>query len=255
MLYLTHDIDWLNPWHPYSVVKFFTRGKNWLSAKDILNPNVFLQSIKRLIEFNEANGLSNNIWLIGGNKTGQFKRYGLRYDISTKQYKKMLAMFREHNLEIGLHSTTYENLSAQAETLGQITQKKILFHRSHFLFTNQLKFLKQTNIKVDFTFGKAREVFLQEIPPTFHLSDTRYVPTILLDNIFFDNPYFAQHPEKIFSDFTQTLKTALSKQQPVAILFHPENMVVFPALWEYYAEIIRICKAQNVVLNPSPALL
>jgi hypothetical protein len=46
----------------------------------------------------------------------------------------------------------------------------------------------------------------------------------------------------VFDKFKQTIQVAQAQQRDVAILFHPENFIINPKLWEYYEEVLRLVK-------------
>ena len=71
---------------------------------------------------------------------------------------------------------------------------------------------------------------------------TTVIPTILSDNAFFF------HSKKLVIDqFKTEIKKAKRYGASVAILFHPENFVIKPQLWEYYDEVINICKNEGAL--------
>lgn len=247
MIYLTHDIDWLYPYHPYSILKCITHGKKWITPSQVLKPNLFLQHIIKLHEYNSSDGL-DNIWLIGADNRNSYKRFGLRYTTQNVKYRECIEYLVTHQSRIGLHSTTYPDLTTQISQLQNITNQPVLYHRSHFLRQqNQamLDTLNQSGVKIDFSLGASRSITLPIETPT---QPIKQIPTILFDNIF-----FFKQPEQVFDSFKTTLQLAQQNKRPVAILFHPENFAINGALWEYYTEIIHICRMSGAQLNPSPS--
>ncbi len=238
MIYLTHDIDWLNPLHPYSVIKTITHGKKWINTSQLFNPNIFVDGITQLLALNQAHQ-TNSIWHIGAPSTQAFHRFGLRYNTNSKAYQKVISELLNAKVEIGLHSTTYETINKQAESLTRFTQKPIQYHRSHFLHYNSQTLYSQlaaAGITNDFSLGEARKISLPKVTSTYE--NIQLIPTILFDNIF-----FFEAPETVFEQFKQCLKTAQTQQKDVAILFHPENFLINSALKEYYQETLRIIKS------------
>lgn len=238
MIYITHDIDWLTPTHAYSIIKTATHGKKWINVSQLFNRNIFLQGIQSLQNTNAQHQV-NGIWHIGASSKHTYKQFGLRYNIQTSNWIKALHILKERNAVIGLHSVNTESIKDQVQCLQQITQQPIQFHRSHYLkYTPQQLYpqLQQCGITTDFSLGQAREITL---PTNSNLNQAvKCIPTVLFDNIF-----FFQSPETIFSAFKLTLQKAHQQQQPIAVLFHPENFLVNPALHEYYQETLRIIKS------------
>lgn len=153
-------------------------------------------------------------------------------------------MLLEAGSEIGLHSVSTESLARQATVLSELTGQPIHYHRSHYLKFDEnslFKNLHQQNIKTDFSLGNARKVDLPAQMPVITYG-INCVPTLLFDNAFFFND-----PESVLQQFKQKIKEAVTQKQDVALLFHPENFAVNPALWDYYKEVISIVKEVNNV--------
>ena len=237
MIYITHDIDWLNPLHPYSVIKTITHGKKWIQPSLLFKPKLFLQGIERLLQFNQ-NHHSNSIWLIGASNQHTFFRKGLRYQTTSSAYTSALTLLKKAEVEIGLHSVSSAPIIEQYNRLSDILKKQIKYHRSHYLNFNTdtlYQELQYTGLKVDFSKGTSRAITLpQQIQNTANVSA---VPTILFDNIF-----FFESPNLVFDQFKQTLQEAKSQKRDIAVLFHPENFIINPNLWEYYEEVLKLVR-------------
>lgn len=244
LIYITHDIDWLNPWHPYSVVKTFTHGKKWIAPKQLFNPNLFLKGIERLLQFNRKQQ-TNAIWLIGATNQHTFNRKGLRYKSTSLEYQTALSILIESAVEIGLHSVSSEPIITQCNHLSSSLNKPIRFHRSHYLnYTPEKLYpeLVEAGIQVDFSLGQARSIAIPKRSPYPNLEQP---PTVLFDNSFFFHP-----PETVLSTFKQVVITAKEQNTDVAILFHPENFCIFPELWNYYYEVLKIIQTEYEIVNP-----
>lgn len=151
-------------------------------------------------------------------------------------------MLLEAGCEIGLHSVNTESFARQANALCELTKKPIHYHRSHYLKFDEntlFKNLQQQNIKTDFSLGNARKVDLPAQMPVITYG-INCVPTLLFDNAFFFN-----EPKQVLHLFRQKLKDSATQKQDVAVLFHPENFAVNPALWDYYEEVISIVEEVN----------
>ena len=237
MIYITHDIDWLNPLHPYSVIKTFTHGKKWIPPSLLFNPKLFLQGVERLLQFNQ-NQHTKSIWLIGANNQHTFYRKGLRYHSTSSAYAPAISLLKTAEVEVGLHSVSSAPIVEQCNRLSDILDKQIQYHRSHYLNFNPetlYQELQHAGIKVDFSKGTSRAITLpQQIQNTVNVSA---VPTILFDNVFFFQP-----PDEVFNQLKKTLLAAQAQQRDVAILFHPENFIINPKLWEYYEEVLRLVR-------------
>ncbi len=146
-------------------------------------------------------------------------------------------MLLEAGCEIGLHSVNTESFARQTIALSELTRQPIHYHRSHYLKFDEnslFKNLQQQHIKTDFSLGNARKIDLPSQMPVITYG-INCVPTLLFDNAFFFND-----PKDVLHQFKQKINEANMLKQDVAILFHPENFAVNPALWDYYEEVISI---------------
>lgn len=236
MIYFTHDIDWLSPLHPFSFVKLFTHRDKWITPSGILNKNIFVDEIQKLVSFNKNHQL-DAIWMIGASQQSTLNRYGLRYTIHHPNYKKVINLLKQQHCKIGLHSVSNESFSKQCKRFESVNGIAVKYHRSHYLKFNWpqlLHYLASNHVALDFSLGKARKVELMELKGQ---TPVKVVPTVLFDNAFFFNK-----PQQVFDDFIRVMEKANATNQDVAILFHPENFVIHPKLWEYYHEIVMLTK-------------
>lgn len=242
MIYLTHDIDWLTPWHPLSLIKRITHGKRWLGLSKGWNPNTFLQSTANLIQLHQSNTCYKPVWFIGASGLHTYTRYGLRYRYDDSRLAQIIQLLQQHQCNIGLHSIQQESIPLQTKRLHALTGTEIQFHRSHFLrFDTSSLFhqLAEAGIHTDFSMGMARS---PEYPPptaTTNTSSVKSIPTILFDNAFFFHP-----PEYVFNQFKKQL--AALQGNDAAIVFHPENMMVNPQLHTHLLAVIRIIQAEGI---------
>lgn len=250
-VYFTHDIDWIYPHHIYSIIKTLLPNKKWLTVSQLFQPTIYLKNIEKLIAF-EAKKNVKSIFNVGANDSCfSLGRFDIRYTIHNPYYKKLIEILKLHQVEIGLHSEVNFDLNEQIESIKRLSGQKIKFHRSHFFNSNRIlhsKILNDKNIEIDLSIGNAREVgFKTGIPRHYHAIDfinkkvlkTKIVPTILSDNAF-----FFHDKNSVFGQFKNSIKTAKQFGASVAILFHPENIIIKPELWEYYDEIIDICQKE-----------
>ena len=213
-----------------------------------MHPNIFIDSIESVCKQNAQENI-NPVWLIGAASGNALSRYGLRYTTHSANYPSLIHLLKKWNCAIGLHSITHENLNTQAIQLKSFTGQNVSYHRSHFLkqHTELETELAQAHIKIDFSFGKAREVHLADCNSN---AAVKFVPTLLFDNAFFFN-----EPEQVFSTFSTELRKAITSNKDLAICFHPENLLILPALREYYQEILRISKNEGAVFHNAASTL
>lgn len=203
----------------------------------LFNPKLFLEGIERLLQFNQ-NQQTKSIWLIGATNQHSFYKKGLRYRSIDSTYASAISLLQNAEVEIGLHSVSLAPIVEQCNRLSDILNKPIQYHRSHYLNFNPdtlYNELQQAGIKFDFSTGASRAITLPA--QNQNTANISAVPTILFDNIF-----FFESPDQVFHQFKQTIQAAKAQQRDVAILFHPENFLINPKLWEYYEEVLRLVR-------------
>ncbi len=253
-VFLTHDVDWIYPSHIFSIIKMLSLRKDWISFLQLFQSNIFLKNIEKLIAVEKGQNVKS-FFMLGSNDSKKcMGRYDIRYTLHHPSFKKLISLLTTNRIEIGLHSQNNFSYRDQVRNLERLYGCKVIFHRSHFNnFDPSVlwNILNRNGVDMDFSVGNAREVgFKMGIPRHYQAIDfrkekilnTTVVPTILSDNAF-----FYQDRDIVFEQFKESLKTAKQFGASVAILFHPENMVIKPELWEYYEEIIHICKTEGAL--------
>lgn len=263
-MYITHDIDWLNPIHPYSLLNYIRSvisSHQWLNANQLLKKDIFLRTIEKVLAIEKEEDVKA-VYHIGATNRKQFQRYGIRYNQSDSLYAELVALLKSYNQPIGLHSSYDADekhlIHEEKMNLETSTKKSVLAHRSHFLHSHPQSLYPQlavSGIRYEFGNGLARQVGLTNNFPgkykpvdrsTGNVMDVTVVPLILVDNIFFVKPY-----HEVLQSFKDTLHQLKEYNGSACILFHPENMLLKPQLWNYFEEIIHICKTEGALLNPS----
>ena len=255
-VYLTHDIDWIHPHHLYSIIKTLSFRKDWIGISKLFQPNIFLKNIEKLIIFEKSQKV-NSVFNIGANHSNfTWGRYDIRYRIKDTGFQELIGVLKLSNQPIGIHSQDNFDLKEQIELLQNVTGYEVRFHRSHFYHFDPMILwneLDENGIMIDFSIGNAREVgFKTGMPRHYQAIDfinKKVLRTMIVPTILSDNAFFFQDKNSVFEQFKIEIKEAKLFGASVAILFHPENMIVKPELWEYYTEIIDICKNEGAVFN------
>jgi hypothetical protein len=264
-IYLTHDIDWLNPQHPYSIIKFFRSflvpGNKWYDFTTLVHKDSLLRNIEKLIRFEVRHNLSSAFFLGANNRLLSLGRYDIRYSIKDGLFTELIDLLKQYQIPVGLHSSYNASskrlISCEKKRLEQYTDTLIHSHRSHFLNYDPDTLYSQlevASIKYDFGAGAARAVRLTNHFPgkfkpihaiTNQIHNVTCIPLILMDNAFFF------HKQKdVMNTVRQTLDLLQESKGSACILFHPENMLLKPELWDYYEEIIHLCKERNASISP-----
>ncbi len=263
---ITHDVDWLNPYHPFAWIQSTRNGllqKPRISFKQLWQRDLFLRNCERLLQTEQQLNIQS-VWCLGAQPTEGLGRYDIRYSANNPLLKELIALVKSYHQTIGLHSSyhavTHATLQAEANQLSELTGEPIHYHRSHYLngdTESRYMQLDQSGIQYELGSGYARKVALRGgIPGKLHplnsktqnLHAVSVVPLVLMDNIFFIKP---QH--EVLHELTNILKVIRDYQGPACLLFHPENFLLKPQLWETFHEIIHICKQEKAILTyPTP---
>jgi hypothetical protein len=175
--------------------------------------------------------------MIGASQQSTLNRYGLRYTIHHPYYKKVINLLKQQHCKIGLHSVSNESFTKQCKRFESMNETAVKYHRSHYLKFNWpqlLHDLESNHVEVDFSLGKARTVELMKLEQQ---TTIKVVPTVLFDNAFFFNK-----PQHVMDNFKRVIDETSAAEQDVAVLFHPENFVINPQLWDYYNETVMLVK-------------
>lgn len=261
-IYFTHDIDWINPLHPYSLINYIRSlfvTHPWLSGQQLFKKDIFLETIEKILAIEKQENIQS-VFHIGATNGKQLNRFGIRYNQTDKHYGKLVALLNSYSQNIGLHSSYHADeqhfIHQEKIQLEQFTGKQVLAHRSHFLHSHPQTLYPQlaaSGIRYEFGNGLARQVGLKnnfpgKYKPIDHHSgqvmDVTVVPLILVDNVFFVKPY-----HEVLQSFKDTLHLVKQYNGSACILFHPENMILKPQLWNYFEEIIHICKNEGALVN------
>lgn len=264
-IFLTHDIDWLNPAHPYSVLKYaytlINPSYRWLSFRTITQKDALLRNIERLIELEHQLDVSSLFFTGASAKPASLGRYDIRYSTQSSLFKELIELLETNSHSIGLHSSYQacedQLIGTEKKELETYIATNVTTHRSHFLHYDPDKLyaqLGQCGIEYDFGLGKARSVgFVNHFPGKFRPVNTRAqqtypvtcIPLLLMDNVFFFQPR-----KDVMEQFREALSLLKRSNGSACILFHPENMLLMPELWSYYEEILDICLQEGANMNP-----
>jgi hypothetical protein len=262
-IHITHDIDWINPRHPYSFANVLRSalGKHaWLTLKQTLAKNTFVKNIEQLIELEKQLDVQA-IYCIGAMTGTQLGRYDIRYSINGRLTKKVIEMILSRQHTIGLQSSYHafekKSLVEESHQLNAATHETTVIHRCHYLNAPPSMLypqLEEAGLKYELGFGSSRQIGLKNqfpgkfkpIDPVTGISyDVTVIPLVLMDNAFFYAPY-----HEVLKSFRNTLHQLKNYNGSACISFHPENMLLKPQLYNYFEEIIHICKEEGALINP-----
>jgi hypothetical protein len=246
----THDIDWITPFEPISIIKSLT-SKNWIPFYKCFSNNLFYDNLIKTWEYENSKGIKSINFFIA-DKYG-IGRYDTRYSINWDITKKSILKCNEIGHKIGLHGSYYakdkNSYSQEKMNLEKITNNKIDFHRNHYLrFDTKKGFnqLEQANFKYDFSIGyiskagfragttKMYRPFNWE---TGQVSSIKEIPLLIMERL-----NYLDDMEDSLSEFEKLLGEVKKYNGCMAILTHPDLFLVNPKWWEFYKNIIDITK-------------
>lgn len=230
--------------HPASIGKKIL-GKEWLNWKQIFQRDTFLRNLEQVIYEEKQLGIIA-LNLIGIQSTFHtFHKIGIRYAYNSSFIKECFAICKQLDAPCGLHVNQLEPIQYQVEKFEQLYGNTPLYFRSHYfmkLSQVQLQELWNAGVRYDLSAGKATHV---GIMPSFSNHPMEIIPTVVSDNNFFR----MNDDKNVLSLFDQCLASIKQNPQLVAILFHPENILVYPELKQRYLEVIDAVKKSAIPIT------
>lgn len=259
-LLVTHDIDWLDPWHPYSLLNSFRSllsGHKWLSFTNILNRQRFADQIAQLTEFEKESGI-RSVYLFSGNNSS-YRRFDIRYTLDATFTRQAIQQVIGSGHTIGLQTTARDlaqhHLMDVRHQLESVTGARIRFHRSHYLTYNPqtLDQVNNASLTYDLGFGNARKP--GSISHYFGpFIENPNQSLIRIPMVITDNAFFVRDAASLLKEFREMIPIILRQKGLVNMNFHPENMLIQPALFQHFREIIHICEEEGLQLIPPSQL-
>jgi hypothetical protein len=249
----THDIDWVTPLQPVSVLKsvyYKLKGiKYWLDLSQVFNNSLFHDTVSRMLRIEKASGIAATYFMMSG--PAGYGKHDTRYGILEAAARKMIRIIHEGGGKTGLHGSyearekdTYAKEKSAIETA---TAQPVHAQRNHYLRfhpARQGEQLEKAGILYDFSIGfTSKAGFRSRICTPYKLIDvqaqrvtgTLEIPLLLMDRLNY-----------LEGDFVNTTYPLLLEQVKqyhgtVSVLTHPENFVFIPEFWDFYESLIRGC--------------
>jgi hypothetical protein len=198
-----------------------------------LNPDPYIQAIKKIDDFHKKTGRSYHLFVLLG-KNGKYGRSTVRPTISYNNYLKTLKQ-----VTIGSHSSynTYHNLDLlirEKEELENLLGRKVNSNRRHFLritCPQSFREAKLAGFKEDFTLAFAKAPGFRSgtaIPYYFYdveqdiFSDLLVRPTIMMDSTLITHPEYS--PEYALSKIKQLADECKKSGGDYLWLWHNSNL-------------------------------
>jgi hypothetical protein len=244
LIYSTHDIDWLWAGHPVGVAKWLL-GKKWVMRSQLWQKDLFLKQCEQLLTFQQAQHITG-IYLIGMQGPGRslFPK-AIRYTYADGLLKELITLLKHHKAHIGLHHHPKEPIARQINRFVELVNHAPQYVRGHYyapLAVADSQWLAENGCRIDFGFGNRNLIGF--VDTDNHASSLTQVHTIFSDN----NLVPQQQTQEAFVALNNVLKLCYEKKLDAAILFHPENMAIYPHLFEAYALAISNIKHNKLTL-------
>jgi len=263
-IYFTHDVDWVKINTPLSYLKSGLSGTlrkiKWFSFSELYHRRNLIRFTDELIAFEKIHGF-HSIFFLPSSNYDPFNRYGSRVDLNDKTSKDFFQMLLSNNVGIGLHGSyhaRYKNSYAEeAKKLAEALNREITMHRNHYLNfdpANLWQQMENAGIRYDFSIGYIYDQGLRTtLPFSFKGLDVlqnRISNVTGIPLLFMDLPDTLTDKEKTIREFRENIQILKTYNGTASILFHAENLCLYPELFELYSQIIDICKSEGAVINP-----
>jgi hypothetical protein len=215
-------------------------GKKWLNTRQLFTRDIFLKQIESTLQLNRSHNI-DAVFLFGIQKSlNTYRKGALRYSFDSAFVKELAPLIKDN--KTGIHVNQIESISFQIEQFEALTGYKPEYMRTHYfgsLSHSQLDELNHFGVKTDFSGGNTTYVGY-----TAPRKDNRMkqICTLLSDNNFVR----LNNDDKVWSLFEETLRDERVNTNGGAILFHPENFLVYPDFTEKYLKAIELIKQSGL---------
>jgi hypothetical protein len=252
---ITHDVDWVTPTGPVSMLKSII-GRNldgrrtWLGLADTLKPLHFLRNLERLLDLEVRIGVHPWFFLLGAR--GGLGRHSNRYNPRSVFARRYISLIREAGGEVGLHGSYHarerDSYGGEAAMLSDVWGGPVVAHRNHYLrFDSRTVWsqLERAGIKLDFSLGfSSRLGFRVPLTGPFNPFDwtsgqpsaVRAIPTIAMDRI-----WWPDRRTEVLKELRDLLRAVGGEGGTVAVLIHPEVLVLDSRWFALFEAIISVC--------------
>jgi len=263
---ITHDVDWVTPFGLISVVKSIIRRKvdgrpAWLPPRDVIKPSLFLKNLERLLELELRLGVHPWFFMFGG--TGDLGLHSNSYGKRSTFARRYISLIQEAGGEIGLHGSyrarERDSYAREAAVLSEMTRRPVIAHRNHYLRFDPRRLwsqLEDARITVDFSLCfRKRMGFRVPVTGPFHPfdwttnrgSNVWAIPTVAMDRV-----WWPDRQREVLSNLRQLLANARAVGGAVAVLIHPEILVLDPRWYVLFEEIVSVCREAGACLDTTP---
>jgi|GEM_PF-3185565 len=260
---VTHDVDRTTGFEPTSILRSLLqawrlRKDPWLSLGLSLSPGALLDNIRRLLEFESAQGVGATYFMMSG--PCGLRRHSSRSDIRWSVSRKIAEEVRQAGMTVGLHGSYYarerNSYPDERARLEEAIRAPVTCHRNHYLrfgTTEVWSQLEAAGIRYDFSVGYASRMGFRAGTarpyPTFDLAHRRPSRVIAVPLLYMDAAHEDSNHAESFARFRVALEQVKAVQGCVSVLFHPELFLVDKGLWPMFQEMIALCRELGADLS------
>jgi hypothetical protein len=252
---ITHDVDRTSLCECTAIAKLFmgTSPRKLRSAISSFSTfrSAIAETIDELLRFEADNNIRSIFFFLSGPYS--LARYGSRASITWSSARGIIRAIKDAGMEIGLHGSYYAmdkgSYADECRRLADAVQSPIRHHRNHYLRYDPKYFweqLSEAGIMFDHSVGFTSGWGLRTgtcIPyPVYNflteaMSDIIEVPMLLMDG-----EWTLQFNRANMDSIRALLETVQKHRGCISINFHPESLVSNPTVWEYFKQIVAVCK-------------
>jgi len=257
---VSHDVDRITGAELTAIAKRLLHATGFRSGAGPspslpFSPNAYRDNIRRLLEFERAQGITACYFLLSG--PYGLRRHSSRYDARWSQAKKLIGEILGAGMTIGLHGSYYARDSGsylvEKDRLEQVTGVGVICHRNHYLRFDSRRVCSQleaAGIRYEFSVGFGERMGFRagtaRLYRMFDLMNGRpaslaSVPLVYMDT-FTGDPAAASDRDSILGQLRAVLVEAKRVHGCVSLLFHPELLLASPGLWTFFEEVVRVCR-------------
>lgn len=264
---VSHDVDRITGAELTAIAKRLLHATGLWSGESPssplpISPRAYRDNIRRLLEFERAQGITACYFLLSG--PYGLRRHSSRYDARWSQAKKLIGEILGAGMTIGLHGSYYARDSGsylvEKDRLEQVTGVGVICHRNHYLRFDSRRVCSQleaAGIRYEFSVGFGERMGFRagtaRLYRMFDLMNGRpaslaSVPLVYMDT-FTGDPAAASDRDSIIHQLRAVLLEAKKVHGCVSLLFHPELLLARPGLWAFFEEVIHLCKELGADLS------
>lgn len=263
-VHITHDVDRTTLREPWSLVNALLadtglRRNTWVPLRTALAPRTLLRGLERLLAYERAQGIGARFFLMPG-PYGLMGRHATRTDSRWRSWQEAAKLIQDAGMAVGLHGSFYaselDGYRLEKDRLEQTIEREVTTHRNHYLHfdtTRRCSQLEAAGIRYDFSVGYGSRIGFRSGSARIHRSFDllRQCESSLLSIplLFMDTHLVAQDPTLVLGELQSALKEVRKVGGSISLLFHPEVFLTVPGAWDFFENVIDVCRNMGADLS------